>query len=330
MMIADEERTEQRDVLSVVLDSLNVRCRLVEEVTIGTGQATGSHGLGPAFYTVLEGACRLRRPGENPVNLVEGDLLVLPLGGVHWLSCARVGPSWRTDRQPAEGGADAAAAKCAGGVRLLRGAIDFSAPRSHPLCHDLSGEIHVEGTDNAEIQPILAPAVRALQSALCEAGDGAAALLNLLGQLIFVEAVRKTISSRAALEPGLMRALGDPDLAPAVTLAYRSPDREWTLKSLAREAGMSRSSFARRFKELMGIPAMSWITDLRMRQASNLLRDRSVGLKQVAAKVGYASPAAFSTAFKRWAGQAPSECRSGLLDEASLAAPPLRLQAAER
>jgi transcriptional regulator GlxA family with amidase domain len=98
--------------------------------------------------------------------------------------------------------------------------------------------------------------------ALCEPGAGTASLLNLLGQLVFVEAVRQTISSRAPIQPGLMRALGDPELAPTLALVYQAPAREWTLKSLAHEAAMSRSSFARRFKESMGIPAMSWITDL--------------------------------------------------------------------
>ena len=56
---------------------------------------------------------------------------------------------------------------------------------------------------------------------------------------------------------------------------------------------------------------MAWITDLRMRLASNLLQDRGAGLKQIAARVGYASPTSFSAAFKRWAGHAPSQCRAG-------------------
>lgn len=321
MSIAHEERAGQRDLLSLVLDSLDVRCVTVGETTIGRSQTAGPDDVGPVFYAVLDATCWFRRPGETPVELTPGDLLVLPFGGAHRLSDAPFAPGSPSDQQASEGEAGSGIAKRSKDGRLLRGCIEYSTPRRHPLCLDLPGEIHLKDTSRSESQPILAPAIQAVRCALSEPAAGTASLINLLGQLVFVEAIRKAALSRVPIQPGLLRALRDPELAPTLAMVYQAPAREWTLESLAHEAGMSRSSFARRFKELMGIPAMTWITDLRMRLASNLLRDRTVSLKRVAANVGYASVTSFSTAFKRWAGRAPSGYRASLVGRALLDKP---------
>jgi AraC-like DNA-binding protein len=61
-----------------------------------------------------------------------------------------------------------------------------------------------------------------------------------------------------------------------------------------------------------------------MRLAANLLADPTRGSRQVAAKAGYASATSFSSAFKRWAGHAPSECRTGLSGKARLREPSVK------
>ena len=66
MSTANEERTGQRDVLSVVLDSLDLRCRLVRETIIGTRQTTGARDMGPVFYAVLDGTAIKRWAGHAP------------------------------------------------------------------------------------------------------------------------------------------------------------------------------------------------------------------------------------------------------------------------
>lgn len=329
MSIPGEEGTRQRDVLSIVLDSLDVRCRLAGETVAGGSRTTGARDVGPVFFAVLEGTCWSHRPGRNPVELAAGDLLVLPLGGTHRLCDAPSVSGAPSDRQTSEEMMDLRIASRGADARLLQATIDYLAPRPHPLCYDLPGEIYLKGTDKAECQPVLAPALRAVECELCEPRAGTASVLDLLGRLVFVEAVRRTVASHVPIRPGLIRALSDPELAPTLALAYRTPAYEWTLESLAHEAGMSRSSFARRFKEVMGIPAMTWITDLRMRLASNLLRDRTVGVKEVATKAGYASATSFSTAFKRWAGHAPSQCRTSLRDRSRSDTPVLMTVAAE-
>ena len=102
----------------------------------------------------------------------------------------------------------------------------------------------------------------------------------------------------------------DPDMGPAVALMHSQPDAPWTVASLAERVAMSRSVFSARFTALVGKPPLQYLSEWRMQKASHLLRTTRDELKEVAAKVGYESPSAFSKAFTRWAGVAPSVYRA--------------------
>ena len=72
---------------------------------------------------------------------------------------------------------------------------------------------------------------------------------------------------------------------------------------------MSRSAFSARFTELVGEPAMQYVTRWRMYAAHTALRENEMSLAAVADRVGYRSEAAFSRAFKRVIGVSPAEWR---------------------
>jgi len=86
-------------------------------------------------------------------------------------------------------------------------------------------------------------------------------------------------------------------------------ENPWTVETLAASAGMSRSAFALRFKELLGETPLEYLTNWRMYKATGLLREDERKLFEVAKSVGYESDAAFSKAFKRVLGMAPKEYR---------------------
>src|SRR5260370_14584829 len=96
-------------------------------------------------------------------------------------------------------------------------------------------------------------------------------------------------------------------------MMVESPDSRvenpWTVETLAAAAGMSRSAFALRFKELLGETPLEYLTNWRMYKASGLLQEDDRKLFEVAKSVGYDSDAAFSKAFKRVLGVAPREYR---------------------
>jgi AraC-like DNA-binding protein len=85
------------------------------------------------------------------------------------------------------------------------------------------------------------------------------------------------------------------------------PGRKWTLEALARVAGMSRSSFAVRFKDTVGEPAMDYLTRWRMIVASDRLANGGMPIAVVAPTVGYESESAFCAAFKRVMGYSPRQ-----------------------
>jgi len=90
---------------------------------------------------------------------------------------------------------------------------------------------------------------------------------------------------------------------------HAAPDRPWTLAVLAREAGVSRTTLATRFVRLVGEPPLTYLTDWRMTLATDLLTESTATVSTVAHRVGYADAFGFSTAFKRFHGMSPSECR---------------------
>ncbi|RPJ44517.1 MAG: AraC family transcriptional regulator, partial [Candidatus Latescibacterota bacterium] len=97
----------------------------------------------------------------------------------------------------------------------------------------------------------------------------------------------------------------------ALALLHESPSEPWTLESLSKKAGLSRSSLHERFVHFIGQPPMQYLTRWRMQVASGLLRDTSAKLSEIAESVGYESEAAFSRAFRREVGLAPGAWRRG-------------------
>ncbi len=108
-----------------------------------------------------------------------------------------------------------------------------------------------------------------------------------------------------------LTGLFDDEIGPVVCAMLQQPSQEWTVESLADVGGMSRSAFARKFRDLMDAAPIDFLVEIRMWQAAKQLRQRSADLKTIAREAGYQSPAAFSVAFKRWSGETPSDYRRG-------------------
>jgi AraC-like DNA-binding protein len=87
---------------------------------------------------------------------------------------------------------------------------------------------------------------------------------------------------------------------------------QWTVASLADEVAISRSAFSARFTTMVGKPPLEYLTEWRMYRACVLLATSQVGLKEIAAQVGYDSAAGFSKAFTRWARTSPRAYRNSM------------------
>ena len=140
---------------------------------------------------------------------------------------------------------------------------------------------------------------------------GQEAVLDRLLDLLLIAVLRAWFAQPEATAPAWYRAHADPIVGRALRLMQHDPAHPWTVAELAAQAGVSRAALARRFTELVGEPPMSYLTGWRLAMAADLLREPDATIGAVARQVGYGSPFALSTAFKRVRGVSPREYRAG-------------------
>ncbi len=146
---------------------------------------------------------------------------------------------------------------------------------------------------------------------MAEPAPGTEMVWNRLAEVLFIQMLRAHIASGSGeCERGWLRAIFDPKIGAALKSIHENLSDPWTVESLAKTAGMSRSAFAARFKELLAETPLEYVTEWRMQKATQLLQEPDKKLAEIALLVGYTSNAAFNKAFKRAVGLAPGEYRS--------------------
>ncbi|MDX2053703.1 MAG: AraC family transcriptional regulator [Polyangiaceae bacterium] len=83
-----------------------------------------------------------------------------------------------------------------------------------------------------------------------------------------------------------------------------------TVVELARRAHMSQSTLGRCFHECFGVSPLNYVIDLRLKKASQVLRDTEVPVKEVASMVGIDDPNYFARLYRRHTGVEPSAYRA--------------------
>lgn len=130
--------------------------------------------------------------------------------------------------------------------------------------------------------------------------------------MMLVQALRAYLTSVGNLETGWVGSLADRRLRRALQSMHGEPARRWTLQALGLEAGMSRTIFATRFREIMGETPMQYLTRWRMVLACDRLEHSAESITRLAASLGYESISSFSTAFKRVMGRSPQHYKTAL------------------
>ncbi|WP_256439704.1 MULTISPECIES: helix-turn-helix transcriptional regulator [Paracoccus] len=190
-------------------------------------------------------------------------------------------------------------------MRQFGGWFTFAAPDAALLVTLLPRMIHLRGV------PRLTQLVHMLGEEAARDDAGRDLILARLVEILLIEALRAAPEGAAA--PGLLRGLSDPRMASALRSLHGDITRAWTVPDLANTAGMSRSAFFERFTRMVGSPPMEYLTTWRMAVAHDLLRQGSLALDEVAARVGYGSASTFSTAFSRHTVQPPERYAKAVL-----------------
>lgn len=153
------------------------------------------------------------------------------------------------------------------------------------------------------------PLVPLLGDEIAKDEPGQAAVLDRLLDLLLTAVLKAWFGKRDTTSPEWWRYQGDRIVEQTLRLMHERPEQPWTLDSLATEVGASRASLSRRFQDLVGEPPMTFLKNWRMALAADLLCQPDESVSTVAEKVGYATPFAFSAAFKRVRGLSPQQHR---------------------
>ncbi|MEM9223224.1 MAG: AraC family transcriptional regulator [Pseudomonadota bacterium] len=153
-----------------------------------------------------------------------------------------------------------------------------------------------------------------------ELRPGGETVITRLADVVVIEAIRRWLNHSPDADRGWLKAARDPQIGRAVIAIHRAPARDWSLETLARVAGMSRSAFSARFTALVGSPAMQYLATWRMHLARQKLLETALPMSAIANELGYQSEPAFNRAFKRVFNEPPGQVRRRPEGDASGAA----------
>jgi len=268
------------------------------------------------FHLVTQGACKVRLvEGGETLEAVAGDLIVFPHDDQHLLgSDLDLLPvaSADTVRGNAADGAQLVKLRAdAGGgaqTHCVCGFVSCSRSLLRPLL-DALPRVLVIGVDSGPAAALVRELVRTGVSESSADRPGGASIRTKLSELLFVEAMRRYAENTADAGRGWLAAVQDVHVGRALALVHGEPSRPWTVESLARAVGTSRSALAERFAALVGQSPIQYLTRWRLALAAQALREEDVSISRLAERSGYESEEAFSRAFKREFGVAPSGWR---------------------
>jgi AraC-like DNA-binding protein len=295
------------DPLSDVLSLLKPRSYMFGGFDTGGDWSIcfGQHE-GIKCYAVVSGECWLSVEGvPDAVRLKTGDCFLLPRGRPFRIaSDLDLAPvDARTlFRTPPNGGI--AVFNGGGDCSTVGGHFAFSGDHAGILLGMLPPIVHLrKESDKAALRW----SMEQMRQELREPQPGGFLVAQHLAHLMLVQALRLHLAEGLQGGVGWLFALADKQMAAAINAMHQDTAHRWTLQELAERAGMSRSTFALKFKETVGASPMEHLTRWRMLRAADRLVNSSDPISVIARSLGYESESAFSTAFRRVMGCSPRE-----------------------
>jgi AraC-like DNA-binding protein len=192
--------------------------------------------------------------------------------------------------------------------RLICVVVRFDHAAAERLIDALPPVVHLDAWDGSEDR-WLSDTLRFIAREAESLRPGGETVITRLADILVIQMVRHWIETEADVDSGWLAALRDAQLGRVLAAIHHNPGADWTLESLARCASMSRSAFAARFTQVVGEPAMRYLTRWRLQLARAALRESQDPIGVIAERFGYRSEAAFCRAFKREFSVSPGSDR---------------------
>lgn len=264
------------------------------------------------FHIITQGHCWLEIKDEEPRLLQQGSLVLIPHGNGHSIRSRPEDKAVPLFDIPVEKVSDRYEIMRHGGngeeTQLTCCVVRFDHVAGQKLISLLPKVLHINSLMDEE-DSWLQSTLRFIAREAKELRPGGETVITHLADILIIQAIRSWINSAPEAEQGWLAALRDIQVGKALAAIHREPEKEWSVATLAKEVGMSRSGFSARFTNLVGESAMRYLTQWRMQLARIQLEETADSLSVLADRVGYQSEAAFCRAFKREFGVSPGSVR---------------------
>jgi AraC-like DNA-binding protein len=270
----------------------------------------GSHLI--VYHFLTEGTAFAKLPDGPREELTAGDIVVFPHGDAHFLgngSPEKPVDSFKVFAKHLAHGLKVA--RFGGGGEITRFVCGFMAcePRlSEVFLASLPKmlKVHVPQEPSGQW---LANSIQFSVGETNPANAGSGLVVAKLSELLFVETLRRYINTLPKEQTGWLTGARDPVIGQALALLHKNPAQQWTVASLARQIGLSRTRLADRFTHFLNESPMAYLTKWRLKLGAELLQSSEQSVAEIAATVGYGSEAAFNRAFKREFFSPPAQFR---------------------
>lgn len=288
--------------------SLELRCRLQGSFAMPHEPRSDT----APFHLVLQGHCMIEAEDGKQFVVQEGDMVMFPRGGAHWIRDVNRQAQQPTRARMAHDGMLPVkkVGRGAADLDLLCGRFDYQQGSAALLFKTLPDPLHVS-LANTESGPALRALVGLMHGEAERRQSGALAVVTALSQALFTMALR-AYGEQQPDKAGILSLLAEPRLGNSVQALLAEPGRAWTIAELGEIAAMSRATYARHFRESAGMTVWEFLTQVRMSIAGDLLLRTRRSAADIGMEVGYQSEAAFGKAFSQQMGITPGRYRSSL------------------
>ena len=192
-------------------------------------------------------------------------------------------------------------------ANVVCGHFCFNRWPDHPFLNSMPDIIHIKNMENSH-SPWLSMLLNIVEHEAKSSQSGSTTLIKKLTEIIFIQALRIQMRKSTKKE-SFFKLIENPQISKTLAAIHNSLEQKWSLEDLAEIAGMSRTNYSVKFKELSGMTPLDYLTYCRLDKAKQLLTETSQSVPEVSEAIGYPAHEHFQKLFKKKIGKTPSAYR---------------------